>query len=49
MSKIDNVVLELVEQGYNMEEITNGQVELGEVRLDISTTVTKADDNPNTN
>jgi len=28
MSKIGNRVLELVEQGYTMDEITNGQVEL---------------------
>ena len=28
MSKIGTRVLELVEQGYTMEEITNGQVEL---------------------
>lgn len=29
MSKIGNRVLELLEQGHSMEEITNGQVELG--------------------
>lgn len=29
MSKIGNKVVELLEQGYTMEEITNGQVELG--------------------
>lgn len=28
MSKIGNVVIALLEQGYTMEEITNGQVEL---------------------
>lgn len=28
MSKIGNAVLTLVEQGYSMEDITNGQVEL---------------------
>ena len=27
MSKIGNRVLELLEQGYTMEDITNGQVE----------------------
>ncbi len=29
MSKIGDAILELVEQGYSMEDITNGQVELG--------------------
>ena len=29
MSKIGNRVIELLEQGYSMEDITNGQVELG--------------------
>ena len=28
MSKIGNKVIELLEQGHTMEEITNGQVEL---------------------
>lgn len=28
MSKIGNAILTLVEQGYSMEDITNGQVEL---------------------
>ena len=28
MSKIGSVVIALLEQGYTMEEITNGQVEL---------------------
>lgn len=28
MSKIGNVVVALLEQGYTIEEITNGQVEL---------------------
>lgn len=28
MSKIGNIVLDLMEQGYTMEEIQNGQVEL---------------------
>jgi hypothetical protein len=28
MSKIGNRVLELLDQGHTMEEITNGQVEL---------------------
>lgn len=28
MSRIGNKVLELLEQGYTMEEITNGQIEL---------------------
>ena len=28
MSKIGNIVLDLIEQGYTMEEIQNGQVEL---------------------
>ena len=28
MSKIGNLVLDLMEQGYTMEEIQNGQVEL---------------------
>ena len=28
MSKIGNLVLDLIEQGYTMEEIQNGQVEL---------------------
>ena len=28
MSKIGQAVLSLLEQGYTMEEITNGQVEL---------------------
>lgn len=28
MSKIGNTVISLVEQGYTMEEIMNGQVEL---------------------
>lgn len=29
MSKTKDIVLELVEQGYTMEEITNSQIELG--------------------
>lgn len=29
MSKIGNKVIELIEAGYTMEEITNSQVELG--------------------
>jgi len=29
MSKIGQVVIDLLEQGYTMEDITNGQVELG--------------------
>lgn len=29
MSKTKDIVMELVEQYYTMEEITNGQVELG--------------------
>ena len=29
MSKTKDIVLEMVEQGYTMEEITNCQVELG--------------------
>ena len=28
MSKIGSAILTLVEQGYSMEDITNGQVEL---------------------
>lgn len=28
MSKIKNTVIWLIEKGYSMEEITNGQVEL---------------------
>lgn len=28
MSKIGNKVIELLERGYTMEDITNGQVEL---------------------
>ncbi len=28
MSKTKDIVMELLEQGYTMEEITNGQVEL---------------------
>ena len=28
MSKIGNAILTLVEQGYSMEDITNGQAEL---------------------
>lgn len=29
MSKIGNSVISMLERGYTMEEITNGQVELG--------------------
>lgn len=29
MSKIGDEVINLLEQGYTMEDITNGQVELG--------------------
>lgn len=29
MSKTKDIVMDLLEQGYTMEEITNGQVELG--------------------
>ena len=44
MSKIGNKVVELCEQGYTMEEITNGQIELGTTRQGINTSVTKSDD-----
>jgi hypothetical protein len=32
MSKIGNKVVELLEAGHTMEEITNGQIELGTTR-----------------
>jgi len=32
MSKTKDIVMDLVEQGYDMEEITNGQEELDTVR-----------------
>ena len=32
MSKIQNKVIDMLEHGYTMEEITNGQIELGTIR-----------------
>lgn len=31
MSKIKSIVMSLVEQGYDMEEITNGQIDLDSI------------------